>query len=132
MENKPKRGCFLTGWLWIGLIGSFFGMFTILTNSYMVKSIPEMVNMPLAQQILNTIVSIVFFVSIIGIMRWKKVYIYGYVAASLISFVSAFINNKFTVVVVASAVIGLILNLVVAYFIMKLFKEMETEEEQEI
>ncbi|ABK61715.1 hypothetical protein [Clostridium novyi] len=125
MEEKLKRGCILSGWLWLELIGSFISIIiTLFIPSGKLPGVPEASSM---QQILSTIINIIFFVSIIGILRWKKVFTYGYIGATLLSFVTAFIGQKFEISMFIGALIGVLLNLWASYALFRLFEKLEIQ-----
>ncbi|WP_142413214.1 hypothetical protein [Hathewaya massiliensis] len=130
MNEKPKRGCFLTGWLVLGLIGSFFGMFIIFSNSYMVKVLPEYPKFSTSVLVVSTIASIIQFASTIGIFLWKKVAVYLYAGIALFNFAYSFFMNEISTTTIISGIIGVLLNLWAAYTLMKLFKEMEDSEKE--
>lgn len=125
MEENLKRGCILSGWLWLELIVSFISIIiTLFIPSGKLPGVPETSFM---QQILSTIINIIFFVSIIGILRWKKVFTYGYIGATLLSFVAAFIGQKFEISIFISALIGVLLNLWASYALFRLFEKLEIQ-----
>lgn len=130
MNEKPKRGCFLTGWLVLGLIGSFFGMFIILSNQQMVKMLPDYPQLPKSILIISTIISAIQFISIIGVFIWKKVAVYAYGTLALVSFAFSMFSNEMTTAMIVGGIIGLLLNLWATYALMKLFKQMENNEEE--
>ncbi|KGN00914.1 hypothetical protein Z969_09140 [Clostridium novyi A str. 4570] len=125
MEENLKRGCVLSGWLWLGLIGSIINLIALWIGP--VSKITEFANTPLSQKILLSVVNLVFFISIIGILRWKKVFTYGYIGGTLLSFVAAFIGQKFEIPMFISALIGVLLNLWASYALLRLFEKLEIQ-----
>ncbi|KEH93712.1 hypothetical protein [Clostridium massiliodielmoense] len=125
MEEKLKRGCVLSGWLCLGVIGSVINLIALWISP--VSKITQFANTTLSQKILLTIINLTFFISIIGIVHWKKVFTYGYIGATLLSFVSAFIGQKFEIPMLISALIGVLLNLWASYAILRLFEKLEIQ-----
>ncbi|KGM98319.1 hypothetical protein Z968_00870 [Clostridium novyi A str. 4552] len=125
MEEKLKRGCILSGWLWLQLIASILTI--IVTWAIPSAKIPGVPEASLMQEILSTIVNVAFLISIIGILRWKKVFTYGYIGATLLSFVATFIGQKFEIPVLIGALIGVLLNLWASYALFRLFEKLEVQ-----
>ncbi|KEH88921.1 hypothetical protein Z965_04200 [Clostridium novyi A str. BKT29909] len=125
MEEKLKRGCILSGWLWLGLIANIINLIALWIGP--ISRITEFASMPLSQKVLLTLINLVFFISIIGILRWKKVFTYGYIGATLLSFVTAFIGQKFEISMFIGALIGVLLNLWASYALFRLFEKLEIQ-----
>lgn len=133
-ENQEvKRGCFLTGLLVLGLIGGICTIGSvILTKIGAIDSNITGVEYSTGLAVYTIIIAIISIISIVLILKWKKVGVYIYVALSLIGFVEAFLIAKdIQVVVIVSAVVSLLISLAIAYFSYKVIVKKENYELEE-
>ena len=133
-ENQEvKRGCFLTGILVLGLIGSICAIAgVILTKMGVLDAKLTGVEYSTGLTVYTIITSIIYIISIVLILKWKKVGVYIYVALGLIGFVeSIFVAKDIEVIVIVSAVVSVLISLAIAYFSYKVIVKKENYELEE-
>lgn len=133
-ENQEvKRGCFLTGLLVLGLIGSIVTIISVpLTKMGVLDSKLTGIEYGTGLTVYTIIIAIISIISIVLILKWKKVGVYIYVALSLIGFVETFFVAKdIQIIVIVSAVVGLLISLAIAYFSYKVIVKKENYELEE-
>ena len=134
-EQKPKRGCFLSGILWIGAIFSGIGLIRDILVRFAVPSLDPtgvITNMSITFYTYTIINTIVALISYILILCWKKQGCYLMVAISVIGFIADFIFLKVNIYITIGAVIGFTISLLIAYFSYKAIDKREKFIKEEI
>ena len=131
-EQKPKRGCFLSGILWIltifGLLGLIYNILArfVLQSSNPMDPIGVIKSLSTGMFIYSILASLIGLISYILILCWKKQGCYLLAIISVIGFIVTFITspivNMFTI---GTAIIGFIISLAIAYFSYKAIEKRE-------
>ena len=130
-EQKPKRGCFLSGILWLGTIFGIIGLVYnllarfILKTSNPIDAIGVIQNMSIGVFIYSMIASLIGIISYILILLWKKQGVYLLVIISIIGFVMSFIQSQINMITTITGIIGFIIELLICYFSYKAIEKRE-------
>ena len=133
-EQKPKRGCFLSGILWVGTVFSAIGLIYNILARFVLKvsdtnnpmdPVKLTKDMSIGMFTYSIIITILALSAYILILCWKKQGCYLLAVISAIGFVMSFVKQQINMSTIAFAVIGFVVELLIIYFSYKAIEKRE-------
>lgn len=134
MNTQVKRGCFLSGILWLQLI--FSSLWLILTIIARIAGndstdISKEFALTTGEFIYIVVALTLSIISIVLILLWKKYGVYLFLALSAFGFIYSFIVSPFDVENVIKFVITFVIQLLIGYFSFKVINKRELSSYEE-